>query len=360
MTEFKNSSSIKTSISFSSFLNQATPSSGMRKQKGMQLIELLSGFGSGKMSAQQVLSNMRTTEDTSSIESVQEFFDQNEGTYAWSPTQHDWVKTTADNKIVFQFPSTEAGTSNNATFTIFDYKGVMTSSEYLDDYTGDLPTQVMAELAVNGNKELTYSYKASFNSNGDPTSVETILTINAFKLSVGASNDTKAAKADYSLKKGDKVLIAFGSEATGNFASNHIINSEDAGAVVETSSAYFQLMNIKMAGNANVKTIDAGVNGDLTLDQEIELINTNYKFMVFYVDSNKKIADTEIYKGTVTREQYDPATGGYIDVTDEEANIRLVFADNSKADLETYTNTGFAEITEAFNNFAEDLSDDIN
>jgi hypothetical protein len=360
MTDFKNSSGIKTAIAFSSFLGESTPdNSGMRRHSGIRLINLLSGFGNGKISVQQVLSNLRVTEDENSFESIQQMFEEYSGVYAWSTATNDWVYTKTGTKIVFEFPSTKTGTSNNASFTLFDYKGINTPTNYIEDYSGDLPTKLMADLSVNGNKEISYSYVASYNTEGEPTSLETSLTVNSFKLTVSVSNDSKVAQADYSLKKADQVLIAFGSNASGSFKSTNILESEAIGSVVETSNAYFQLLNIKMAGDVNVKAIDQAVNDSISMDKKIELINGNYKFMVFYVDSNQKIAETEFYKGVRTVEKFNYDTFTYEEVTEDVADIRLIFADKSKADLETYTNTGFTEITDAFNEFADDISDDL-
>jgi hypothetical protein len=363
LTELKNSLSVKSSISFSSFLNQASPdNSGMRKTRGLQIVNLLSMFGKGQISSKQLLTNLRTSEDTSSV-SVQEIFSENVGVYTWDGSNKDWAYSKTGSAIVFKFPSTEAGTSNNAVFTIHDYKGVNTPSGFIEDYQGDLPTQLMAELVVDGTKVLEYSYAASYNSNGEPTSFETNLVLNAFKFHVKLSNDTKVAKSEYSLSKSDKILIGYGSEVKGNFASSNVLASESPSSVIESAAAYFQFMNIRFAGNANVTAIDNTMSSNLTVNQKVEALNKNYKLVVYYIDSEKKIADTEFYttKHTYTTWKYNSTTQEYeeVEVTEDEADIRLAFADGSKSDLETYTNTGFKDLEDSFVDFANAIEADV-
>jgi hypothetical protein len=362
LTELKNSSGVKASIAFSSFLNQSSPdNSGMRKSTTFKMVNLLSLFGQNRLSAKQVMSGMRVSED--SITSVQQFYNESIGVYAWNNVQKDWVYTKSGSTIVFQFPSTEGGTTNNATFTIHDYKGVNTASGFLDNYSGDLPTQLMADLTVGGSKILEYSYAASYNSNGEPTSFETNLTLNAFKFHVKLSNDTKTAKSEYSLSKSDKVLIGYGSEVKGNLASSNVMVSESAGSVITSATAYFQIMNIRFAGNADVTGIEETTNSNMSIDQKAIAMNKYYKFIVYYIDSEKKIADTEFYATTDTYEvwQYNEVTYEYdvVEKTKDVLDIRLVFADGSKSDLENYTDTGFTDLQTAFQDFADALESDV-
>lgn len=367
MTELKNTASVKGAISFSHFIEELSMDSeeNQRKilsHKGIALMQLLASFGKDKTSSTKVLSGMRVTEDDSTIQGM---YNQSIGVYTWKDTA--WTYTETGDKIVFQFPSTSTGTTNNASFTISNYKGVSTSNLLMDDYYGDYPESVMAELVIDGNKEMEYSFTAKYNSNGEPTSVTTSLTLSPFKLSASASNSTTEIKADYSLNKGDKVLLAFGGQANGNFDSNNIDASEDAGDVVETSSAYFQILNIRFAGNGNVKAIEAGVNEDSPIEDQVAAINEHYDLVVFYADSKQKIADTEFYVATHTREQencdYDENLNWVCntqEVTEESADVRLIFADDTKADLETYTNEGFEDIQTKFEDFTDGLEEDLN
>ncbi|HYG38865.1 MAG TPA: hypothetical protein VD908_09605 [Cytophagales bacterium] len=368
MTELKSTASVKGAISFSHFIEELLMDSeeNQRKilsHKGIALMQLLASFGKDKTSSTKVLSGMRVTEDDSTIQGM---YNQSIGVYAWQDTA--WTYTETGDKIVFQFPSTSTGTTNNASFTISNYKGVSNSNLLMDDYYGDYPESVMAELVIDGNKEMEYSFTAKYNSNGEPTSVTTSLTLSPFKLSASASNSTTEIKADYSLNKGDKVLLAFGGQANGNFDSNNIDASEDAGDVVETSKAYFQILNIKFTGELNVKGLYPSIDDEsLSTEEEVALLNEHYKLVASYADSNEKIADTEFYAATRTYEvekdchwdQNNEWVCSYEDVTENNAEIRLIFADDTKADLETYTNEGFEDIQTKFEDFTDGLEEDL-
>lgn len=340
LTELKNTSGINGSISFTHFLSMESGSSMERNiadQPGVSIMKTLSDFAQGKTTADKVLANMRTAEHGS----IQESFDQFKGVHSWNSSTETWDFDATGDRIVFKFPSTTTGTSNNASFSIFNYTGVEVANP-TDDYTGDLPTSVNAEYVVDGKKEIEYSFTASYNSKGEPTAVSTILTINPFTLSVSASNSVSEARADYSLKKADKTLLAFGVKVTGNLDSDNMENSESASDVIETSNAYFQLMNVKLTGEANVKAIEAELGDGATVDEEIATLNKNYKLVLSWADSNQKIADTEFYKNE-----------------DGDASLRLIFADGSKADAATYFGEGFQTVEDKFFDFTADVESDL-
>ena len=125
------------------------------------------------------------------------------------------------------------------------------------------------------------------------------------------------------------------------------------------------------AGEVNVKGLDDGLsNGDLSIEEEADVWNANTTLVVFYADSKKIIADTEFY-GTEESETYsycwDMNNDGqqtpdecqeFTDVH-ENLEIRLVFADGSKSDLETYTDVGFEDIQDEIEAFMDDLEADL-
>lgn len=374
MEQLKNSAGVKTSISFSHFLSSADLPEVGRKATSLQpvdLIRALANFGQGKGSVTEVLSSFRSKQSEPEPETAQEIFDTYEGVFTYNAAENTWTHTESDNgKIVFRFPSTKEGTTNDAEFAIYGYESVTVNNPELE-YDGDLPTALQADLTVSGTKHISYSFAASYQSNGEPTAVETILTINAFKFTVAVVNATSEVGVDYSLVHADKNLVAFGVGATGNFTSSNIEQSEGPGSVVNTAQAYVQLMNIRIAGEVNVKGLDDGLsNGDLSIEEEADVWNANTTLVVFYADSKKIIADTEFY-GTEESETYsycwDMNNDGqqtpdecqeFTDVH-ENLEIRLVFADGSKSDLETYTDVGFEDIQDEIEAFMDDLDADL-
>jgi hypothetical protein len=349
MTSLKNAAGIQSSISMNHFLSFPLPEGGRAatNNKAVKMMLLLSKFGIGKAKAAEVLKGFRTREEDPST--AQEVFDEYKGTYAWNKTTQAWVYTAGSDKIIFQFPSTETGTSNNAEFAIYGYASVQVVNELVGDegYEGDVPTALKADLTVGGVKQIEYSFAASYKNNGDPTSVVTSVTIGAFKLAFEAKNTTSEVGVNYSLTENGTNLISFGAGASGNFNSDNI-DAENPTDLVTSGSAYFQLMNIKFASTLQIKSLADALEAAITPQQEAAAYNTHVKLVVFYADNQKKIADTEFYVV--------PAT----DIWEEETvEIRLIFADGTPADIDNYTGDGFDEIRTEWDKLIEDLEADL-
>jgi hypothetical protein len=363
LTAFKNTAGIKTSLSFEHFLSVASLPSGRKatSNNAIDMLLSLAHFGRGKVSASDVLTGMRQKEDPTT---AQEEYDAAVGIYTYNAANNEWTQEVTGDRIVFKFPATEGGTSNNAEFAIYGYTSVQVVNK-ATDYTGDLPTALKADLTVDGTKQIEYTFSASYKSNGDPESVATALTIGVFKLSFDAKNTTSEVGVNYALTKSGENLIALGAGATGTFNSD--AENSGPGDVLNTSTAYFQLMNIKFAGEVKVKTLTDALSTVETIEQQAAAWNANANLIVYYADSKKKIADSEFYSTTrTTSEEYcyfDEIDQVYTCDTYEETNdvidIKLVFADGSKSDLQTYTDIGFDELSTKFEDFADDLSNDI-
>lgn len=373
MSNLKSSNGVQSSAAFVSFLDMApaAPANG----RIMHTARALKNYHEGKGSAHDIFTTMRKTEEEP--ESIQAMFDMYVGVYDWNSELEDWDYSKEGNKIIFNFPSVAGGSSNNASFIIHSYTGVNTPNHFDDDYTGDLPTQLIMELQVAGNKEMEYKFNASYNSQGEPTSVITSLTVGTYVFSVVAENTTDNIGVEYSLKKSSKILMSMGAGAKGTFTAEHIEsidNSEsgNVGDIAKEANAYFQLMNIKIAGNINMEKfadgqdeIDAGSDSenfdhDKATEDKAALLNENFILVVFYADSKEKIADTEVYTYTDYYTTYEPVydeNGYLVDYKEEEVpytamDIRMIFADDSKSDLETYFGEGFDDLAVEFNKFA--------
>lgn len=370
ITTFKNSSGIQTSIAFTQHLEGATVPENMggrvSNNSGVKLLQMLSSFGKGKTSMSKAIKGLRISEDDG-FTSFKAEYDELIGIYTYNKANDSWTYEMTGDKIVFKFPSTEEGTVNNAQYSIYGLETVMISSDLGgEDYTGDYPTALKTELTVDNVKKMEYTFSAAYNSSGDPSSISIIWTIDSYTLAYGVSNSTTEAKFDYNLKNGDQILFAYGARATGNFSSTAVNGSEDAGDVITTSSAYFQIMNIKFSGEVNANALADALALATTTEQELAAWNANYKLIVFYDDTKKKIADSEFY---MTEEEYTEWEMVWNNETQEyewvehtaireSLEIRLVFADGSKSDLATYTDTGFEDLKNSFESFIEDLEND--
>jgi hypothetical protein len=370
ITTFKNSSGIQTSIAFTQHLEGSTVPENMggrvSSNSGVRLLKRLSSFGQGKTSVSKTIKGLRIAEDDG-FTSFKNEYEELIGVYTYNKATDSWTYEKTGDKIVFKFPSTEEGTVNNAQYSIYGLETVTIASNLGgEDYNGDYPTALKAELTVDNVKKMEYNFSAAYNSKGDPSSISVSLTIDSYTLAYEVSNSTTDAKFDYSLKKGDQILFAYGARATGNFSSTALEGSENPGDVITTSSAYFQIMNIKFSGEINASALMDALAAATTKEEELAAWNANYKLVVFYDDTKKKIADSEFY---ITEEEYtewemvwNSETQEYewieTTATRESLEIRLVFADQSKSDLATYTDTGFEDLKSSFENFIEDLEND--
>ena len=380
------SSAVKVTTSFASFLDrsEAQPMNGRMGSS----TRMLSDLATGKGSVQSTFANMRTTEEEP--ESIQATYDKYVGVWSWNADQEVWDHSAEGDKIVFKFPSTETGTENNAQYVIHSYEGLSQDSP-VEDYEGDLPTKIETELTVDGQPQASYSFAAAYNQAGEPTQLTTSLSVNSFVFSIKADNNTQKVGTQYSLKRDNRTLLAMGAGAYGNFSANHIESidydqGEHTGDVVNRVDAYFQLMNVVLAGDMDIKKYLDGYedntveeydseygyyytyNDSSTTEANAALLDKAFNLAVFYADGKGKIANTEVYTTTDTYTRYgdwhyDEEKGSYM-VEEEEVehqvmNVRMVFEDESKADLETYFSEGFDDLVKEFEKFAEEMGADL-
>ncbi|AYB33791.1 hypothetical protein [Chryseolinea soli] len=369
VTTLKNASGIQTSIAFSKYLDGSTLPDNIGGRVGdnggVRLLQLLSSFGNGHSSAAKTLSGLRVATD--GFQSFQAEYADVVGVYTYSKANDTWTYEKTGDKIVFKFPSTETGTTNNAEYSVYGLETVTITSDLGgDNYTGDYPTALKADLTIDGAKHMGYSFSASYNSKGDPSAVAIALSIDNYTLAYEVSNSTTDAKFDYSLKDGDKLLFGYGVRASGNFSSTAVEGSQNAGDVVTSATAYFQIMNIKFSGEVNANTLADALEAATTIEQRLAAWNANYKLIVFYDDSKQKIAESEFYiadeEYTETEWSYNPNTDQWeateVKKTKKALEVRLVFADGTKSDLATYTDTGFDDIKDSWDKFVEDIGND--
>jgi len=370
VTTLKNASGIQTSIAFSKHLDGSTLPDNIDGGRvgdngGVRLLQLLSSFGKGQSSPAKTLSGLRVAADD--FESFQAEYADVVGVYTYSKANDTWTYAKTGDKIVFKFPSTETGTVNNAEYAIYGLETVTITSDLGgDNYAGDYPTALKADLTIDGEKHMGYSFSASYNSSGDPSAVSIALSIDNYTLGYEVSNSTSEAKFDYFLKDGDKLLFGYGVRAQGNFSSTAVEGSQNAGDVVTTASAYFQIMNIKFSGEVNANTLADALDAATTIEQQLAAWNANYKLIVFYDDSKQKIAESEFYiadeEYTETEWSYNPNTDEWeateVKKTKKALEVRLVFADGTKSDLATYTDTGFDDIQDSLETFIDDIGND--
>lgn len=336
-------------------------------QTGARVLNTMTGLDESA-SVRDIFTALRTTEEE--FTSLQELFNEYSGTFTWNPTLQDWDFVAGKGKIEMLFPGTSTGTTNDAKILIHSYKSITGPNPLGEDYTGDLPTQVLMDVTYKGTNVLAYVFNATYNDKGEPTAVNTSLTLAPFKFEVKLVNTTSLVSAKYTLSKSGNILISMGAGAEGEF-TEAAYNAGEGEGMITNANVYFRLLDITLAGNVDVTKMEAGIdaiyadeydaqgywNQDFDYDaaavKEAKLWNDNVNLVAFYNSSKKKIAEADFY--TYDREytwqdyQYNEQTGEYdmvtVTETDTRMDIRLVFSDGSKSDMETYFNTGFEDIT---------------
>lgn len=342
-------------------------------------------------------------------ETIQAMYDELIGVYEWNDVNQLWDYTQTGNNIQLLFPSEVDGTSNNASYTI-TYQGY-TGPNPIEDYDGDLPQLVQAELKVDGTTISSFVFEVAYNSEGYPTLIEVTYTMGAFEWYMMASNTDNAKFAtEYSFKHGSTILLKLALDASGNWTKENIENNiteethyyvdhydyetgeyvwGEVGAndewdysetdtefnvhkVIKNGNASFQVMNMKVAGAIDVEgfgtkmlAIDEQYDWDTQEEQivaeQTKAINDYISLSLRYADTDDVIAFVEAYP---VSEDYSYTTnwdneGNYYETpititeTDYWFSMRFVFADGSKVDAETY-------FDDVFENLIADLEDYLN
>ena len=313
-------------------------------------------------------------------DSIEEAFDSIKGTYSWNSSTSEWDYTEGGEKVIFEFPSEEGGTTNNAVFTIHSYSGVTISGNPLEeneDYTGDLPAELDADLVIDGTVVMEYGFDISYNTDGVPTSVSTTLSLSPYSLTYSLTNSTSEVTSGYKLQKGDSNIIAVNLGVSGNFDLDNIESSaddEDISGVVTAGEVSLQLYDIKFVADLSdveglVDELDAIEAKEESDDYEgaAEILETamndHLSFKVKYASKNEIIA-IGVFEGVVVEETYtywewDDEAQDWVEYeavdTWIEPDMVLQFGDDSKVSIEAYFEEGFEDLEQAI----EDLLDSV-
>ena len=376
MDDAKNMKTIDNVISFTYFMDQSNPFENVKPQTIMpiKVMYALKDFRSSgdQISVYSALRESKSLEDDTTIEMA---FNDIKGTYTWNAIDKKWDKTDGDD-LVMIFPATKTSTSNNAKYTVqyTPYTGAVLTN----DFEGNTPQKVVAKLEINGLPITQFNFDAAYNSEGVPSKLEANLRVENYNFNTLLSLSSSTAAYSYAFTHNTKNLFSMGTTLTGNFTKAHLESLNDNSVekpeeltkVATSMNAYIQVLNIKLEGKANVQGLSddlvaAGGSDNIENNKPkgIEILNKNLTLKAFYTDKNSTIGHSEFYlkpyTNTWTDYVYNPSTGNYDQITKTESgesvDVRLVFEDGSKADLETYFGNGFDKLEDEFTKFTKDL-----
>lgn len=329
-------------------------------------------------------------------ESIEQFWNENTGTYTWNTSINDWDIVTGGDKIIFQFPSSDAASVNDATLTLNDYSGVTIMGNPIDDeYSGDLPVSLNADLKVGTKTLVTFVFGASYNSDGVPNAIGADLNIETFKFEVDIANTTEVVSVNYKFLENNDVIMDMGATGNGLFTGeNYEENTEsfvetyeymdyvwnqytgeweevpvtytdeweetEFEEILNSANARFRLLNIELRGDIDVKGLVDKIRiieeeyDNEQIDSEtydsrcVEEINKFLNLRLINLSNNEIMAKAEAY---VVHESdyYDDYT--YI-------GFQLTFGDDSPIDVETYFEEGFDDFIAEMNSLIDDINSD--
>lgn len=355
MEDAKNLVGIDYTKHFANLVEKADPFGSNAAFMPMKVITALALFGeNGSTKALESSLKRGGSEDN-----LNDAYTSRLGEYSWNG--NGWNKKES-NKIILRFPSAE-GKGNNASYEIsfVNYTGTSLLPE------GNTPSSVDAKFIVDGNIITQLEFTGKYNSDGIPNLLDAKLSVKPYSFSSTFTNTTTKVSKVFAFKRLDKILLAMGAEITGNMNKaiiEDIVNNEkgeELNKVVKSISAYTQLFDVKIKGEANVDGIVNDVKGKDNVSEEdaVSTANKNVKISVSYVSTGQQIAGSEFYLRDHTYQDYQFNTVSNqwepVERTDKELDIRMVFKDGSKADLETYFKNGFDKLGDEFEKFAQDL-----
>ena len=380
--------------------DESSPAKGSIPNKFQGLIDVIANGGS----PMDIMSEMKSKGEEDDIEAE---WNDMKATYTWNFTSEEFDSTGNSTGLKIVFPSTETGTTNNATAEVtgVTFESVNPMGEA--DEAETVPTALTATLTVDGATALSYTFSASFNSEDIPSAVATKLTIGAFVFDVSVTNTTTAATAAYSFMNGTTTIMAFNAAAAGNWAESNIdanttteVEYDEYGyedpvtgdyivewvdtneydevnidQILSSANASFQLMGLKVVGKIDVAGMYTGIYPIMEDDEDptqadmqsvVDIMNSKAQLYLAKASSNEVIASAEAYVTEYTDEEcdweYDDVLGydQWVceEVTGYEPDLRLKFGDSSVADVESYIEDGFSDLISELNDFITSLNTD--
>ena len=360
MDDAKNLVGIDYTQHFADLVEKADPFGSNAAFMPMKVLTSLSVFGETG-STKALESSLKRG---GSEENLNDIYSKRVGEYKWNGK--NWIKNTAvKDKIILRFPSSNTKTVNNASYeiTFVNYTG----SGLPDDLKGNVPSRVDAKFIVDGKTLVQFEFKGVYNTDAIPSLLDAKLSVFPYSFSSTFTNNSSNISKVFAFKRNDKTLLAMGANIKGKLDKatiENMVNDENAeeiNKVVKSISAYTQIFDIIIKGEANVDGIVNDLKGkdEVSKDEQAATANKNLKVGVYYVSSGQQIANSEFYLKNHTYQdyQYNNNTKQWelVEITDKDLDIRMVFKDGTKADLETYFNNGFDKLGDEFEKFAQDL-----
>jgi hypothetical protein len=370
MEDAKNLTSIDNTVYFTELLDKADPFEGTQPSAIMPFNVLYALRSFEKTGDQElVYASLRQAKDLENDTTIEMGFNDIKGTYEWNASSQKWVKSKGD-ALVLKFPSNDGKTTNNASYVV-EY-APYTGTVYNNDLVGNTPKKLVAKLTVDAKTLVQFNFDAEYNSDGIPSLLLANLQVESYNFNTKLVLTNALVSNNYAFTHNGNNIISMGTTIKGNFSKsnleslseNDVETPENWNKLITETNAYMQVLNVKLEGNGNVSGMSSDVKAkggsnkmDDNVSEIVNVLNKNLVLKAYYVSTGVKIAHSEFYvdKHTYTYNTWVNGQEVSKTETDEDVNIRLVFDDASRADLETYFGKGFEKLEDDFTKFTKDL-----
>ncbi|WP_316841228.1 hypothetical protein [Pedobacter gandavensis] len=297
-----------------------------------------------------------TTNNLENTAALSEFF----GIYTWDSKTSKWLKTNSTDKLEIHFPSTTTASSNDAVLTA-NYTVSKVKAQLDGDYF-ELPATTNVLLKVGNKEELKLTGVYEYKEDAFPTKIDIKLNLGTFAFLVSGLSDSKTLNTKVWLAKDNIELLNLATTGNLNESRPPVKDIEHIEEILKDANTTFDVMNIRITGQVNVKAIqeDYKANRNLPAEvrrtKEIATLNKNSSLLAVYKDKNEVFAKNEFVMQEVIFPgfKYDPETGAWVphNYVDYQLEPRLVFNDQSKVSLKTFFGKGFTSIIDEFDLFS--------
>lgn len=354
----------------------------LMNSSAFEAINSLTSLGSGSAYGAPALAKLKSALQANDVEALSAF-NQNLinmqkvskegswGTYTWNESMQDFnFASGTNNKLIVNFPASEASSSNNATLTVtYTNSNVLISklgepTDEINDISAYLPASINATLTINKAAALECNYTATYSADATPLTMSQTLKVGDYNWSLNVSNaDSKTLSTTYSLLKGKETLMKVEIGALGSISKETVqsfieTEGENTGDILSSANVYYQILNVAFVGKANdvkglansIKGLSDDLENKTYTDKTVEILNKYTDLYGYFVAEKKKFADVEFYTSSYVDPygKFDPINYRYIAATVYEVDARMVLSDGSKVSMDDYVRTGFEDLINKF------------
>jgi hypothetical protein len=370
-----------------SLLELASSSNAISMSKSaviMNTLMAVKGISENKTTAKTLISSLKSAK-ASEISFLSSFEDI-AGTYTYSFEGDSFVfVANPSGSVKFLFPASKASKTAkelNGVFEILRPQVKTGTFDFNGDVVTELPTSIAFDIKINNTKVLGYSFTASYTSDGIPSDVASALTLGTFLFQVSWGYHATDASVGYLFKHGATTILDLGGQVNGKldkqtieesfytvsdtfgYGNNYWVETRRVSNpqnVIDNANAHFQFMDIRIEGIIDFIGLYNAMNDSISIESQADSINKYASLTVIYASSKKLLANAEAFVDVEISEypDWDYATEQQITRIDtsENINVKMVFADNSKASIDTYFSEGFNSLITDMNSFIGELND---